>query len=164
MPRFHVGRPVFIAGACLLTALASPALAQSRKAAANPAAPQTTTTAPPASIIGAPMASSRPIAPLSPQISSTPLTGGSVRGDRLPSPLPQSDSPSQSAQSTAGGGGRTLQDCMSFWDRATHMTKGEWRAACQRSQYRLDNLKIDNLSLGVPKKGKLPARSTRVTQ
>ena len=82
----------------------------------------------------------------------TPLTGGSVRGDRLPTPTGPSDSPSQSAQSTAGGGGRTLQDCMVFWDRGTHMTKNEWRAACQRSIHRLDNLKVDNLTLGQPKK------------
>jgi hypothetical protein len=32
---------------------------------------------------------------------------------------------------------------MGFWDSATHMSKTEWRAACQRVQHRLDNLKID---------------------
>jgi hypothetical protein len=27
----------------------------------------------------------------------------------------------------------TLQDCMAIWDKATHMTKAEWRATCKRS-------------------------------
>jgi hypothetical protein len=66
----------------------------------------------------------------------------------LPSSNPTSVSPSETAQSTAGGGGATLKDCMSFWDRATHMTKSEWRAACLRSQHRLDNLKIEGLTVG----------------
>ena len=86
------------------------------------------------------------------QFSTTPLSGGSVRNDRLPSPVAPSDSPSQTSQRTAGGGGKTLQDCMGFWDRGTHMTKSEWRAACQRSAHRLDNLKIDDLTLGLPEK------------
>jgi hypothetical protein len=29
---------------------------------------------------------------------------------------------------------------MGFWDRGTHMTKGEWKAACVRSQQRLDGV------------------------
>jgi hypothetical protein len=62
-----------------------------------------------------------------------------------------SDSPSQAAPSTAGGGGRTLQDCLNFWDRQTHMTRSEWRAACERSLRRLDNLDIGRLTLGLPK-------------
>jgi hypothetical protein len=41
---------------------------------------------------------------------------------------------------------------MGFWDRETHMSKNEWRGACQRSARRLDNLKVDNLTLGLPKK------------
>ena len=130
------------------------ALAQSKSAPklTTPAAPQSTTTAPPPSAIGAPMTFAPSIAPLSPQLSTTPLSGGSVRNDRLPSPVAPSDSPSQSSQSTAGGGGKTLQDCMGFWDRGTHMTKSEWRSACQRSAHRLDNLKIDDLTLGLPQK------------
>ena len=130
------------------------ALAQSKSAPklTAPAAPQSTTTGPPPSAIGTPMTSAPSIAPLSAQISSTPLTGGAVRNDRLPAPTPPSDSPSQSAQSTAGGGGRTLQDCMRFWDQGTHMSKSEWRTACQRSAHRLDNLKINDITLGLPPK------------
>jgi hypothetical protein len=75
-----------------------------------------------------------------------------VRTDKLPSPSALSTSPSESAQSTAGGGGWGLKECMTFWDRETHMSRGEWRAACQRSQHRLDNLKIDDLTLGIPAK------------
>jgi hypothetical protein len=42
-------------------------------------------------------------------------------------------SPSESAPSKPGGGGKSLQDCMGFWDRDTHMTKAEWRVACKRT-------------------------------
>ena len=82
----------------------------------------------------------------------TPLTGGTVRTDKLASPTALSASPSESAQSTAGGGGWGLKDCMAYWDRDTHMSKSEWRGACQRSAQRLDNLRIDDLTLGLPKK------------
>jgi hypothetical protein len=41
---------------------------------------------------------------------------------------------------------------MGFWDRETHMSKSEWRGACERSAHRLDNLNVNNLSLGLPKK------------
>jgi hypothetical protein len=37
------------------------------------------------------------------------------------------------APSAPGGGGKTLSDCMGFWDRETHMTKTEWKAACLRT-------------------------------
>ena len=26
-----------------------------------------------------------------------------------------------------------MEGCISFWDRETHMTKVEWKVACQRS-------------------------------
>jgi hypothetical protein len=32
---------------------------------------------------------------------------------------------------------------MGFWDRATHMSKREWRDACQRTLNRLANLKAE---------------------
>jgi hypothetical protein len=147
--------PIGAVTACLISILVHPAIAQSSKGAPKltaPAAPQSTTTAPPPSAIATPMTSAPSIAPLSPQITTTPLTGGTVRTDKLPSPSALSTSPSESGQSTAGGGGRTLEDCIKFWDRGTHMTKGEWRASCARSQHRLDNLKIDDLTLGLPKK------------
>ena len=115
----------------------------------NPAV--TTPTSPPPPAIGAPMSPLSPIAPLSPQITTTPLTGGSVT-TRVPSPSPLSTSPSEAAPSAPGGGGRTLADCIKFWDRETHMTKSEGRDACQRSQTRLDNLKIDDIV--APKKKK----------
>jgi hypothetical protein len=153
-----------LAAGCMFALTFYPAIAQSSKSAPKltaPTAPQTTTTPPPPSAIGTPMTSPSPIAPLSPQTTTTPLTGGTIRTDRLPSPSALSASPSESAQSTAGGGGRTLEDCVKFWDRGTHMSKSEWRAACARSQHRLDNLKVDDLTLGVPKK---PAAKTPSAQ
>jgi hypothetical protein len=29
---------------------------------------------------------------------------------------------------------------MGFWEKATHMSKSEWQAACQRSLHRLDSV------------------------
>jgi hypothetical protein len=51
---------------------------------------------------------------------------------------PTSASPSESAPSIPGGGGDTLEACMGFWDRGTHMTKTEWRTACTRTLNRID--------------------------
>jgi hypothetical protein len=44
--------------------------------------------------------------------------------------------------SIPGGGGNSVKDCMGFWDAATHMSKQEWRAACERIQHRLDNITV----------------------
>ena len=48
---------------------------------------------------------------------------------------------SESASITAHGGGATLQDCLALWDTATHMSKQEWKAACERTMVfeRLDD-------------------------
>lgn len=32
-----------------------------------------------------------------------------------------------------GGGGKTIEDCMAFWDEKTHMTRQQWRRTCQRT-------------------------------
>ena len=42
-------------------------------------------------------------------------------------------SPSEAEPSRPGGGGKSLADCMKFWEPATHMTKVQWRAACLRT-------------------------------
>jgi hypothetical protein len=47
-------------------------------------------------------------------------------------------SASENAPSALGGGGKGVQDCMGFWDKGTHMSKAEWRAACLRIQHRID--------------------------
>ena len=145
--------PLGIATGLLIAVLGDPAAGQTITSPTS-SGPSTLTPlpgSPPPSAIGAPMNRLGPLAPLSPQITTTPLTGGTVRTDRLPSPSASSGSPSELAQSTAGGGGRTLEDCVKFWDRDTHMTKSEWRTACQRSQQRLDNLKIESLNIGLDK-------------
>jgi hypothetical protein len=65
-------------------------------------------------------------------------SGGPARTDLTASSAASSASPSESAPSVPGGGGDTLQACMGFWDRGTHMSKVEWRAACTRTLNRLD--------------------------
>ena len=109
----------------------------------NPAA--VTPAKPPTPAISSPMTTVSPLAPLSPQITTTPLSGGI--STRVQSASPSSTSPSEAARSAPGGGGNTLADCLSFWDPATHMTKSEWRTACQRSLTRRENLKIENTGI-----------------
>ena len=70
------------------------------------------------------------IAPLSPQLETQFATGGTTNGNLALSP---GGSPTDSSPSTPGGGGKTLQACMGFWEPATHMSKTEWRAACERT-------------------------------
>jgi len=121
----------------------------------HPKAGGTTATAPaqraapaPSSVIGTPAQRQQPLAPLSSPVTTTTLTaGGSSRTD---SATPSSTSPSESAQSIAGGGGKTLQSCIDFWDPQTHMSKAEWKGACSRSQHRLENLNVQSIGLRPP--------------
>lgn len=74
------------------------------------------------------------VSPLSPQVPPPAASsGGSARqGSLALSPG------SETAPSAPGGGGKTLADCMGFWEPATHMTKQEWKGACQRTIGRLN--------------------------
>ena len=93
----------------------------------------------PASALAAPAPQAAAVAPLSPAPAAIiESSGGPARTDTVASPAVSSTSPSESAPSTAGGGGDTLQACMAFWDRGTHMTTVEWRAACTRTLNRID--------------------------
>jgi hypothetical protein len=74
-----------------------------------------------------------PIAPLSPQLPEQFATSSIVQPNLALTPGTSGSSPSETAPSAPGGGGKTLADCMGFWDRGTHMTKAEWKAACVRS-------------------------------
>ena len=98
---------------------------------APPPAPSTSTGGP--ATLQPPAAQAPAIAPLSPQLS-TQISGGGVPAQSNLALSPGSSaSPSESAPSAPGGGGKSLADCMGFWDKATHMSKTEWRAACQRT-------------------------------
>ena len=100
--------------------------------------------APPMPAVGAPVGELQAIAPLAaPDTLTTFGTGRPSASATTASPYfsysaPQS--PSLAAPTLPGGGGDTLKDCMGFWDRATHMTKTEWKAACQRTLHRLDDV------------------------
>jgi hypothetical protein len=124
----------------------------------------------PSSAIGAPLPALQPLPSMSPQITTAPLSSGgspSNRSSSLGTPgslgtvltnrAPTgSASASEAAASAPGGGGSTLADCMSFWDRDTHMTKSEWRAACKRTLVRIDT--IDAESKKSTKSGKTSNR------
>ena len=100
--------------------------------------------APPTSAVGAPVAEIPPLAPLVPADTLTTFGTGrpSVSATTVSPYFSYSapESQSQAAPILPGGGGGTLEDCMAFWDRATHMTKNEWRAACKRTIHRLDDV------------------------
>jgi hypothetical protein len=95
------------------------------------AAPSSATTSP-SSVIG------RPLNQLN--LGNTPLDQGATFLATPVGPLPPVPT-TVTTQTTGGGsgiqlsgGGRdTLEGCISFWDRETHMTKAEWKVACQRS-------------------------------
>jgi hypothetical protein len=72
------------------------------------------------------------IAPL-PSQQSTQFSSGGTPAARSGGLALSPGSPSETAPSAPGGGGKSLADCMGFWDRETHMTKAEWRSACQRT-------------------------------
>ena len=83
-----------------------------------------------ASQIAVPRTQLGPLAPLS---SSTSTATG------VPTALPTGGS-SGVLLSTPGGGREGLAACLEFWDRATHMTKAEWKASCKRSVNRLETV------------------------
>jgi hypothetical protein len=116
-------------------------LLNSTLSASPPAVPSAPT---PISVIAAPEGQLQPLARLSSPLTTTTVgTGRASATSTTASPYFSSSapvSPSQAAPSLPGGGGGTLEDCMGFWDRATHMTKNEWRAACQRTLHRLDDV------------------------
>src|SRR5262245_41419979 len=88
-----------------------------------------------------PGSTAAPPAPMPEPLPSQFATGGGSSPNLALSPGTSSGSPSESAPSAPGGGGKSLADCMGFWDAATHMTKGEWRAACKRSMQEFPNVK-----------------------
>ena len=90
------------------------------------------------------------VAPLSlslppPSASSGGSTQGAAgTGSRALSPgsgVGGTGSPSENTPSAPGGCGNTLQDCMNFWDRGSHMSKAEWRAACLRIEHRIETVR-----------------------
>jgi hypothetical protein len=100
-------------------------------------APTTTPSLAPQSATGAPMQRVQPVAPLSPSLQTPSTPSGSSTQRSTGSGVGGSGSPSEGVQSAPGGGGKTLQDCMNFWDSGSHMSKAEWRAACLRIQRRI---------------------------
>jgi hypothetical protein len=80
-----------------------------------------------------------PLSPMSEPWPSQFATGGGSAPSLVLSP--GSSSGSESAPSKPGGGGKSLADCMGFWDAATHMSKVEWRAACKRSMKEFPDVK-----------------------
>src|SRR5262249_31052258 len=81
-------------------------------------APLASQVIPPAAAIAPAIPQITPIAPLSSQ-TQTQFNTNSSRASNL-ALSSDSPSPSQSAPSSPGGGGKTLQDCINFWEPTTH--------------------------------------------
>jgi len=110
------------------------------------AAPAPASPPAPSAVIGTPLPQLQPPTPLStPLTLTTPTAGGTARTD---SASPSSASPTEAAPTIPGGGGRSLQSCLDFWDPQTHMSKSEWKSACSRSLNRLQNLKVESIGIG----------------
>ena len=104
-----------------------------RPSSGPPSSPVTPSTPVPPSQLGSPAAQAPAIAPLSPQQQTQFATGSGRPGNLARSPGSSQGSPSEQAASAPGGGGKSLEACMGFWEKATHMTKAEWRQACKRT-------------------------------
>jgi hypothetical protein len=81
-------------------------------------------------------------APLPTQATPTPSTQANPM-ENLNPPLPETPNELSSGGTPRqgplfGGGGSTLADCMSIWDRTTDMSKSEWRATCVRTLNGID--------------------------
>ncbi len=111
----------------------------------------------------------------SPALSTGPnpgLTGGTDPAIGQPSPpIPEvfASSGGPATVDHSGGGAETLASCMSFWEPATHMSKPEWRATCQRTLNGID-LPVDTAEMpattrtahGQHRQGRvIPSRSTQ---
>lgn len=88
-----------------------------------------------------------------PKAKATPLRIGAGAGPPAPagagkSYVPAATGPAASVSSSAGvappappdGGSRTYRECVGNWDAATHMSQQEWRTACQRTEFRVQEL------------------------
>ena len=94
--------------------------------------------------------------------------GPSTSGQVAPTPPPLGQAPQGSGRPQPGGANTTapakepkktgadysLTECMNIWDAKTHMTKGQWRAACARVQNRINNLEATAEETGTKKADK----------
>ena len=91
--------------------------------------------------------------------------GPSTSGQVAPTTPPLGQAPQGSGRPQPGGANTTapakepnktgaaysLTECMKLWDAETHMTQGQWRAACARVQHRLNNLEATAEETGTKK-------------
>jgi len=79
---------------------------------------------------------SRQVAPTSPPLGQAP------QGSGRPQPGgANTTAPAKKPKKT--GASYSLSECMKLWDAKTHMTQGQWRAACARVQnHALNNLEV----------------------
>jgi hypothetical protein len=147
-------KPPVLAAIALLLLLPEAALAQARSSAGGSPAPSPRLSAPTTTLRTTPLSPGPtapttaqpgstvpPLSSMSPPLPSQFATGGGSSSNLALSPGTPSGSPSEAAPSKPGGGGKSLADCMGFWDAATHMSKVEWRAACKRSMKEFPDVK-----------------------
>ena len=104
-------------GWLLLAALAATMVA----AGPPPASAQTDATQAPAAGLGTPVRTLPATAP---------GTVTARAADAMPNAVPDATPADAAVPPTHR---ETVDDCMGYWDTETHMSKAEWRAACQRT-------------------------------
>jgi hypothetical protein len=70
--------------------------------------------------------------PLTAPAATPPADGATTPDATVPPAAAAAPVPPYPAKATEGPR-HTLNDCMATWDKATHMTKADWRATCKRS-------------------------------
>ena len=82
-----------------------------------------------------------------------PPQGQAPQGSGRPQPGgANTAAPAKAPQKT--GASYSLAECMKLWDAKTHMTQGQWRAACARVQNRLNNLQVTDEATATKTPGK----------
>jgi hypothetical protein len=80
----------------------------------------------------------------------TPSQGQATQGSGRPQPGgANTAAPQKNLKKT--GTDYSVADCMKLWDAKTHMTQGQWRAACARVQRRINNLEATAEETGTKK-------------
>src|SRR5262245_23326998 len=115
------------------------ASSQTSRSAADPPRPRVFGVIPTPPAPAAPAPASRVAVPLTQLVPIAPLSSSTTSSTTVP--IAQATGGSSGVPlSTPGGGREGLAACLEFWDCATHMTKAEWKAACERSVHRLETI------------------------
>jgi len=133
-PHDHVlARKFAIPGATGSARAPTPQMSETSQAVIDASLPSVVREPPVSSHVTPEAASATPVSVPMP----LPATAGSAPEAKATAPWPSVTVTTQIAGNSNGPlpsqGGKRPQDCLALWDRETHMTWDEWRAACRRT-------------------------------